>query len=68
MEQKSNEENIKDISSHSKSISNNEEEIRQKMKENFKLLFIQLKSGCQRAMCYNPYCAKYFNGVSNILS
>jgi hypothetical protein len=34
------------------------QDIANKMKENTKLFFNQLKIGCHRKICYNPYCKK----------
>ena len=32
--------------------------IANKLKENIRILFTQLKFGCFRKFCYNAYCAK----------
>lgn len=34
------------------------EDMKNTLKENIKILFTQLKSGCHRNFCYNSYCAK----------
>jgi hypothetical protein len=39
--------------------------IANKLKEDIKLIFQQLKSGCYRIKCYNPYCPKG-NGIYKI--
>jgi hypothetical protein len=39
--------------------------IAQKLKENTTLFFKQIKLGCFREFCYNPYCAK--SGCKNFI-
>ncbi len=37
---------------------NSKEEIGEKLKKAIQTFFIQLKIGCFRKNCYNPYCIK----------
>jgi len=39
-------------------IKKSKEEIGEKIKRTFNTFFTQLKSGCFRRRCYNPFCMK----------
>ena len=48
-----NSENCEKIKNNDKKI-----DIANKLKENIRTFFSQLKLGCSRKFCYNPYCKK----------
>ena len=39
-------------------LAEKKEEIAQKLKANIRAFYLQLKQGCYRNNCYNPYCQK----------
>ena len=55
-------ENLKKINKEDESVRNIKPEIKKdiaaRLKENCKLFFNQLKSGCGRKFCYNKFCQK----------